>query len=413
MRRTHWWRGIRTNQTGDTIVEVLISIAVITLVLGGAFVVAQKSSNTLESSQEHSTAEGLVQNQIEQIRAIANNEDKLGELKSATSSGSNGTYCLSGLELHKITDQNTPCKQGFYTLTISRSNPVGDPDLYTATVQWDELNGGSKGNEDMSYRINSGAWSSLTQAPNNGSGPVIIPPPAAPNCPNVALTAGSDGHSIGIALRANGTPPAGITWSYTVKRSGSSETFSSSGTTSWNDRGLAYGTTYIYTVTARATNSIAGLTTSQSCPLERGTTLAPTWTTIHLCWLPRQYGTYEMFQTLTCAEGGSIDVGGPIQIIAWNSPVKPSGVQIWRIYNSTTGDHALTTSASGVWPGYVYEATYGYSYDASGERVDSWYAPNNYYWGSRLRNDHAACPANWGPNACGIDQGGPPLFYAR
>jgi Tfp pilus assembly protein PilV len=405
---THRWKSIGGNQTGDTIVEVLISIAVISLVLGGAFVVAQRSSNTLESSQEHNAAEELARNQIEQIRTIASNEDKLATLKNNTAGSSNGQYCLSGLDFKNIADMDTPCKQQFYTISISRPDAATEPNLYTATVQWDELNGGHKGEVDMSYRMNPGAWGSLTQLPNDGSGTVTIPPPPSPNCPNMTLTNGSDGHSITIALSPVGTPPANIAWSYIVTRPG--KMFS--GAMAWADTGLAYGTTYTYTVTARATNTIAGRTTSRVCPSKSLRTLAPTWTTIHLCWLPRQWGSYEMFQTLNCAAEGAIDVGGPFNIIAWNSPVKPSSLQIWRIYNPTTGDHALTTSTSGVWSGYVYEATYGYSNDASGHRVDSWYSPNGYYWGSKVRNDHAACPTAWGAGACGIDQGGP-LFYAQ
>jgi prepilin-type N-terminal cleavage/methylation domain-containing protein len=52
---------------GDTIIEVLISIAVIGLVLGGAYATANRSSRELLDAQQHDVAVVLAESQLEQL----------------------------------------------------------------------------------------------------------------------------------------------------------------------------------------------------------------------------------------------------------------------------------------------------------------------------------------------------------
>ncbi len=59
-------------QRGDTIVEVLISITVVGMVLGGAYVTANKSLIATRSSQERSNALKLAEAQVEQIKGLSN-----------------------------------------------------------------------------------------------------------------------------------------------------------------------------------------------------------------------------------------------------------------------------------------------------------------------------------------------------
>jgi len=62
-------------QAGDTIVEVLISIGIISLVLGASFVLTNKSISDEQRSQEHSQALQLLQAQIEAIRVAGSAVD--------------------------------------------------------------------------------------------------------------------------------------------------------------------------------------------------------------------------------------------------------------------------------------------------------------------------------------------------
>ena len=51
-------------QTGDTIVEVLICIAVISTVLTGAFIVVSKSNRAIQNSAEHAQAQQRLQGEL-------------------------------------------------------------------------------------------------------------------------------------------------------------------------------------------------------------------------------------------------------------------------------------------------------------------------------------------------------------
>lgn len=57
-------------QRGDTIVEVLIAIAVISLVLGGAYVTTNRSLRATRSAQERGNALKLVESQLEQLKGL-------------------------------------------------------------------------------------------------------------------------------------------------------------------------------------------------------------------------------------------------------------------------------------------------------------------------------------------------------
>ena len=59
----------RLKQSGDTIVEVLIAILVVSVVLSGAFVSARKSQSGIRQSEERVEALKVAEGQIEQIKS--------------------------------------------------------------------------------------------------------------------------------------------------------------------------------------------------------------------------------------------------------------------------------------------------------------------------------------------------------
>ncbi len=77
-------------QTGDTIVEVVIAIAVIAVVLTGAFVLTSRNLTSVRDSQEHSEALALLQSQVEQLRNAAAQAHKL-----TTYVSSDETFCFN------------------------------------------------------------------------------------------------------------------------------------------------------------------------------------------------------------------------------------------------------------------------------------------------------------------------------
>jgi Tfp pilus assembly protein PilV len=61
--------GTTLNQNGDTIVEVLLSVAIISSMLVGSFAIANKSSTQIRSAQERTEAAKLTSTVIEQIKS--------------------------------------------------------------------------------------------------------------------------------------------------------------------------------------------------------------------------------------------------------------------------------------------------------------------------------------------------------
>lgn len=134
----------RTNERGDTIVEVLIAMAIISLVLVGAYVTSTHNAASLQNSQEREQAQRLVESQIEMLRANGgivtpgdcfNNSVETSTCDTFTASNSGATYKLTVDGPSGVT------------------NPVG---VYTVTATWTSI--GSNANDDSSvtmyYRLN-------------------------------------------------------------------------------------------------------------------------------------------------------------------------------------------------------------------------------------------------------------------
>lgn len=134
----------RLGERGDTLVEVLIAIAIISLVLVTAYVTTNRNTLGIQNSQEHEQAQRLVESQIEMLRA------KGGIVTSGD--------CFSGSNETSICNNFTASSSGAtYTLKITgpvgTNSPVG---TYTVSATWTSI--GSKvandSNITMYYRLN-------------------------------------------------------------------------------------------------------------------------------------------------------------------------------------------------------------------------------------------------------------------
>jgi Tfp pilus assembly protein PilV len=135
------------HERGDTIVEVMISLIVISSVIVGAFVLSRLSSRNIRGSEEHSQALQMLQGQVEMLRAYAASDQA-----SANPLPQNGTFCMQtdGSPGAAANCQNL---NTYYTLTIQQSKPPvnGLAATYTFTVQWPTQDG-TTGNENIVYR---------------------------------------------------------------------------------------------------------------------------------------------------------------------------------------------------------------------------------------------------------------------
>lgn len=125
-------------QAGDTIVEVLIAVAIVSLVLAGSYAMVSKSTAATQNTQERSQAQQLVKAQIELLRNYYSVNNTAFSGRCFGTDGSVKTVAGDCID-------NSPAQ---YQLAIS---PTGD--TYTVSATWVSL-GGSTSNVTMYYRPN-------------------------------------------------------------------------------------------------------------------------------------------------------------------------------------------------------------------------------------------------------------------
>jgi type II secretory pathway pseudopilin PulG len=148
---------------GDTIVEVLIALAVLSAVLGGAYLSANRSLASNRDSQERGEALKLAEGQIEQLKSLAKTTP------SVLSTG--GVFCIDSANSIKTNDgmvsdpfpsldgdtlatpnYNLGCIQKpsgvSYYMSIS-----GSSNLFTIRSRWNRINGGGNNEVKLTYRL--------------------------------------------------------------------------------------------------------------------------------------------------------------------------------------------------------------------------------------------------------------------
>lgn len=141
-------------------IEVLVSIAVVSMILGGAFVTTRQSQVGVRNSQEHAEALKLVESQLEQLR---------GDTSDAITASM--PFCMynEAPVSAVIAPQSADCTQDSagaakqsdsrYYLTITRcvatacGNSIANSYLFTVTATWPQITGQGNGQESMVYRL--------------------------------------------------------------------------------------------------------------------------------------------------------------------------------------------------------------------------------------------------------------------
>jgi prepilin-type N-terminal cleavage/methylation domain-containing protein len=145
MRRTPL---LKDNQRGDTIVEVLIALAVIGSVLVGAFVVTTRSTTGVRDSEEHAQAMQLLQGQVEQLRSYALLQPKSVPLPT--------NFCFTAATPTATSTPacNSSATEPIYKFLINRQTTVAAPatSKFKVTVTWNSVTG-STAQETMYYKV--------------------------------------------------------------------------------------------------------------------------------------------------------------------------------------------------------------------------------------------------------------------
>jgi len=142
-------------ERGDTVVEVLICIAIISLILGGAFVLMNRSLQAERQAQERLNGIKLVEGQLEQLKYIAaTNPDAI------FASGVPASYCIdtAGAVVDASTSActvgvngNPTTSQPSFQLSITKTT-VGSLNTFTVTNNWTSVRG-TPNNIVMKYRL--------------------------------------------------------------------------------------------------------------------------------------------------------------------------------------------------------------------------------------------------------------------
>jgi prepilin-type N-terminal cleavage/methylation domain-containing protein len=140
-------------QRGDTIVEVLIAIAILSTILVGAYVTANRSLTTERNAQEHTQALTIAQGQVEDLYSsgsLSSSDNCFGPDTGIPVS----TICEVPYNNQDSSATSTcPATVAYcYQIIDSEISPVGTkPVTYEVKVNWDAL-GGGKNSVQLYYR---------------------------------------------------------------------------------------------------------------------------------------------------------------------------------------------------------------------------------------------------------------------
>lgn len=159
IRRDNTGKSVR--ERGDTIVEVLIAIAVVSLVLGGAYVTTNKSLLATRAAEERGNALKLAESQVEQLKGLAKVDPN-----AIFGAGTPMPFCIpftssgpSGIAA-PISADNNNCKvnaagahddiEPIFRISITRGS---DGNTFTVTNTWSSVNGDVDDHVRLIYRV--------------------------------------------------------------------------------------------------------------------------------------------------------------------------------------------------------------------------------------------------------------------
>lgn len=189
----------KLNQVGDTILEVLISVAVLSLILTTSFVLANRSTQYNRQAAERGEASKLAQAQLEDLKSFLDND-------TTTLPASPNYFCLQ--------EDSTNTVSGFKVITLSASGNIDDPTLsngfftqgnmsncqngfyykfiqkagntFTVYMRWPAVTGNGVDKINLVHKIYPDTASNLLSVANNGTSPILPPP-----FPGIVLSAPS------------------------------------------------------------------------------------------------------------------------------------------------------------------------------------------------------------------------------
>lgn len=159
-------RNIR-RQSGDTIVEVIIVLAVLGLAIGISYATANRSLQATRQAEENTQATEILQGQLESLRSYAGINDSANshyvyQASNAFCIDSTGNVVkstmLSNLDVASATHTDIPTNypggchvNNLYDIAIGYDE--SQTETFTARVTWDDVTGVGKDTVTLVYRL--------------------------------------------------------------------------------------------------------------------------------------------------------------------------------------------------------------------------------------------------------------------
>ena len=147
------------NKRGDTIVEVMLVLAVLGLAMSIAYATANRALLNIRAAQENATASKMVQSQIEQLRLIGPISDSSVPTKNIFRATD---FCVDSSGLVQDST-NAACNDidGLYSVNISFCNlssntactGLGTQSTFVAKISWPNVRGQGTDTVTMVYRV--------------------------------------------------------------------------------------------------------------------------------------------------------------------------------------------------------------------------------------------------------------------
>lgn len=141
-------KSLGLNQLGDTIIEVMVVLAVLGLAIGISYATANRSLQNSRQAQENSIATEIAQSQVEQLvsigcasgdQACATNNPLVNYLAAHP----NPSFCIVSGQVKDSTDpvcQNIAASlPGSPQITITCLNNCAQPRIFETKVSWDDV----------------------------------------------------------------------------------------------------------------------------------------------------------------------------------------------------------------------------------------------------------------------------------
>lgn len=160
MRLNTFFARPKLSQRGDTIVEVLMAIIILSTILAGAYGVASRSTKENIQTQEHAQAMQVAQAQLEVLKSNpqpAINDRFCFGANNTVVQGFSGSW-IDDLQTDNFANYPAGCVQSLQGGTCNNGDICynvalrRDADDYQVTVRWNGINGGHD-QVGLAYRL--------------------------------------------------------------------------------------------------------------------------------------------------------------------------------------------------------------------------------------------------------------------